>query len=179
MFFDASLYPFLLVSLFFLILWFVKEAYGNVSSDSSDDEDWTENVIPRKRKNLSGNVASLSPNGNTLITENGTNTKDIKHDLEAAGRTPKQRTRQKLNLESTNNSLAESHKGSRSPGFTGEKSRQSSYKILGEAVTEVLFASFSYIASKSSSKCGQYSISSFQLEFEIFCYFSLLCCKSS
>nr|CAN65750.1 hypothetical protein VITISV_037273 [Vitis vinifera] len=26
------------------------EAYGNVSSDSSDDEDLTENVIPRKRK---------------------------------------------------------------------------------------------------------------------------------
>ena len=179
MFFNGSLYPFLPVSPFFLILWFVKEAYGNVSSDSSDDEDWTENAIPRKRKNLSGNVASVSPNGNTSITENGTNTKDIKHDLEAAGCTPKRRTRQKLNFESTNNSLAESHKDSRSPGSTGEKSGQSSYKKLGEAVTEVLFASFSYKASKSSSRCGQYSISSFQLEFEIFCYFSLLCCKSS
>ena len=121
----------------------------------------------------------MSPNGNTSITENGTNTKDIKYDLEAAGCTPRRRTRQKLNFESTNNSLAESHKDSRSPGSTGEKSGQSSYKKLGEAVTEVLFASFSYKASKSSSRCGQYSISSFQLEFEIFCYFSLLCCKSS
>ena len=115
----------------------MKEAYGNVSSGSSDDEDWTENIIPRKRKNLSGNVSSASPNGNTLITENGTNSKDIKHDSAAVGHTPKRRTCQKLNLESTNDSLPKSHKGSQSPGSTGGKSGKPPYKKLGEAVTKV------------------------------------------
>lgn len=91
----------------------------------------------------------MSPNGKTSITGNGTNFKYIKHDSEAAGHTPKRRTRQKLNLESTNDSLPVSHKGSQIPGSTGEKSRKSSYKKLGEAITEVLFASFSCTASNS------------------------------
>jgi hypothetical protein len=108
------------ISLFVSLLWIIKEAYGNVSTDSSDDEDYDGTASPRKRKE--SEFAPVSPNGKNKETDH----------------TPKRRTRQKANIEDTNNSPTKSLDGSCKPGSSGERSRSSAYKRLGEAVTQVI-----------------------------------------
>ncbi|KAF8406239.1 hypothetical protein HHK36_008324 [Tetracentron sinense] len=117
------------------------DAYGNVSSESSDDEDWTDNYAPRKRNDFGKDVV-ISPQGNSQPITNGANTKDMKWDLEEAENTLKRRTRQKLDFGGTNNSEAKTHKDSPDPGSIAKKSTTSASKSLGEAVTQRLRNSF-------------------------------------
>lgn len=114
------------------------EEYGNISTDSSDDEDWNGIAAPKKRKRTTGEVAPMSPNGRT---PNGKNNNDIKHNLKETNRTPKRNTRQKANVKDTNNSPMKSPNGSGKSGSSGKRTT-SAYKKLGEAVTQRLYKSF-------------------------------------
>ncbi|KAK9286219.1 hypothetical protein L1049_014604 [Liquidambar formosana] len=116
------------------------ETYGNGSSDSSDDEDWTDTVATTKRKN--GKAAPLSPSGNSPIAKNGKNIKDAAHNLKVSEHTPKRRTRQKLNSGVANSSPAKSYQSSSEPGSSGRKATSSTYRRLGEAITQRLYQSF-------------------------------------
>ncbi|KAE8008061.1 hypothetical protein FH972_004608 [Carpinus fangiana] len=100
------------------------EAYGNVPTDSSDDEDYDGTAAPRKSKKRE--FAPVSPNGKNNETDH----------------TPKRRTRQKANIEDTNNSPTKSLDGSFKSGSCGKRSRSSAYRRLGEAVTQTLYKSF-------------------------------------
>lgn len=115
----------------------VKETYGKGSSDSSDDEDWTDTVVTTKRKN--GKAAPLSPSGNSPIAKNGKNIKDTAHNLKVSEHAPKRRTRQKLNSGVANSSPAKSFQSSSEPGSSGKKATSSTYRRLGEAITQVLW----------------------------------------
>ncbi|KAM4088726.1 hypothetical protein ACJW30_07G090400 [Castanea mollissima] len=114
------------------------EEYGNISTDSSDDEDWNGIAAPKKRKRTTGEVAPVSPNGRT---PNGKNNKEIKHNLKEIDRAPKRNTRQKANVKDTNNSPMKSPNGSGKSGSIGKRTT-SAYKKLGEAVTQRLYKSF-------------------------------------
>lgn len=52
--------------------------------------------------------------------------------------TPRRQTRQKANIEDTNNSPTKSLDGSFKSGSSGKRSRSSAYRRLGEAVTQVI-----------------------------------------
>ncbi|KAL7206407.1 hypothetical protein ACSBR2_019179 [Camellia fascicularis] len=112
------------------------ETYGNVSSDSSD-ENWMDasDVPTKRRKNNTGKVASASPGGRTPIIEGN-------HNQEENERTPKRRARKKLDVEGTNDSPAKSYKGSSEPGSSYSGSKRTPYKRLGEAVTQGLLRAF-------------------------------------
>lgn len=114
------------------------EEYGNVPTDSSDDEDWNDTAAPRKRKRTTGEVAPVSPNGRI---PNGKNTKDIMHNLKETDHTPKRRTRQTANVENINNSPMKSLDDSCKSGSSGKRT-SSAYRRLGEAVTQRLYNSF-------------------------------------
>ncbi|KAM7482449.1 hypothetical protein LguiB_007032 [Lonicera macranthoides] len=91
------------------------EEYGNASSDSSD-EDYTDSDAPKKRENNRGKVASVSPE-------------------RESERTPKRRTSKKLDVEGPSSSLAR-------PWSAGKSTSKSTYKRLGETVTQRLSESF-------------------------------------
>lgn len=125
----------------------MKETYGNVSSDSSDDEDYTDTDGPRKRRKKStGDVAPVSAKGNSPVTKSGMSPKDIKQDLKETEHTPMRRTRQRSNLEDANTSPAKAHEGKSSS--SGKRARSSVYRRLGEAVTQVLCVSYLFISSE-------------------------------
>lgn len=109
----------------------MKEAYTNVISSSSDDDDWTDTAALRKRKNRAGQVAQGSPSGYTSSTKVKKVTRDAKHSLKETELSSNRRNRQKLNLEATNNSPVKLQKGSPSPG------KKTPYRRLGEAATQV------------------------------------------
>ncbi|KAA8545804.1 hypothetical protein F0562_020745 [Nyssa sinensis] len=147
------------------------ETYGNVSSDSSDedwkdtaalketksnagevalygnvssdssDEDWKDTAALKKRKSNTGEVALESPYGKTAIVENGTNFKDIKHDQKEGQHTSKGRAHKKRDVEGRNNLPTKSHKDSE-PGSGGKSTTRSAGNRLGEAVTQRLSKSF-------------------------------------
>uniref|UniRef100_A0A5B7AA23 Homeobox protein HAT3.1 n=1 Tax=Davidia involucrata TaxID=16924 RepID=A0A5B7AA23_DAVIN len=116
------------------------ETYGNVSSDSSD-EDWKDTAAPKKRKSNTGEVALVSPYGRTAVVENGANVKDMKHDQKEGEHTSKRRAHKKLDVEGTNNLPTKSHKGSE-PGSSGKSTTRSARNRLGAAVTQRLLESF-------------------------------------
>lgn len=117
--------------------WFCKETYGNVSSDSSDDEDWTDDYGPRKRSKKTGEGSPISPNGNAPIPRSGKQKRGIKRNLKETVQCPDRKTRQNLNSENTNKLPAKSHEGSSTPSSSG-KAERSSYRRLGENVTQVI-----------------------------------------
>lgn len=120
------------------------EAYGNVPTDSSDDEDWNDIAIQRKRKKGTGQVANRSPNGQTSNIKNGVITKDIKPDVDENENTPRRTPHRKSNVEDTSNLSNKSPKGSTKSGSTSGRagSSRSTYSRLGEAVTQRLCKSF-------------------------------------
>ncbi|KAF2295725.1 hypothetical protein GH714_033739 [Hevea brasiliensis] len=110
------------------------ETYGNVSSDSSDDEDFTDTVGPRKRRR-STEVAPASVNGDASVTKTG------KRDLEGTEYAPKRSCLQS-NCENTSISPAKSQEGSSPSSFCGRTVKRSVYRRLGEAVTQRLYKCF-------------------------------------
>ncbi|KAJ9175202.1 hypothetical protein P3X46_013780 [Hevea brasiliensis] len=110
------------------------ETYGNVSSDSSDDEDFTDTVGPRKRRR-STEVAPASVNGDASVTKTG------KQDLEGTEYAPKRSCLQS-NCENTSISPAKSQEGSSPSSFCGRTVKRSVYRRLGEAVTQRLYKCF-------------------------------------
>ncbi|KAJ0009776.1 hypothetical protein Pint_33745 [Pistacia integerrima] len=113
------------------------ETYKNVSSDSSDDIDWTDDDGPRKRTKRTGKGSPVSPNGNAPIPRSGKQRRDMKRNQKETEQCPNRITRQKVNSENRNTSPAKSHEVSSTPGSSG-KAERSSYRRLGEDVTQVI-----------------------------------------
>ncbi|XP_048336225.2 homeobox protein HAT3.1 isoform X1 [Ziziphus jujuba] len=116
------------------------EEYGNVPSDSSDDEDFTDTAAPEKRQKSTGQVNSLSPSENASTTKNVKITEPISFDI--SEHAPKRRRGRKSKIENKNNSPSKSLEGSSKSASTSGKGRPSSHRRLGEAATERLYKSF-------------------------------------
>ncbi|KAL4581153.1 hypothetical protein LXL04_017362 [Taraxacum kok-saghyz] len=97
------------------------EAYGNASSDSSDDEDFSESEGPKRQKNTKGKKDSDSN----------------KKNKESDTTTPVRSNGKKVDVEGKNGTSA--RKGSDDKSKSGAKS---SNKKLGEAVTQRLYEIF-------------------------------------
>ncbi|KAF2320993.1 hypothetical protein GH714_032497 [Hevea brasiliensis] len=108
-----------------------NETYGSISSDSSDDEDFTDTVGPRKRRK-STEVAPATVNGDASVTKTG------KQDLKETEYTPK-RSCQQPNFENTSIPPAKAHDGSSPSSSCGKTVGPSICRRLGEAVTQHLF----------------------------------------
>ncbi|KDP44446.1 hypothetical protein JCGZ_16279 [Jatropha curcas] len=106
-----------------------KETYGSTSSDSSDDEDFIDDVEPRKRRR-STEVGQASVNANAFVS------KTAKQDT-----TPK-RHRQKSKFANTSTSSTKGHEGASPSSSSGKPVKSSGYRRLGETVTQGLYKSF-------------------------------------
>ncbi|PSS29295.1 Pathogenesis-related homeodomain protein [Actinidia chinensis var. chinensis] len=105
------------------------ETYGNVSSDSSD-ENWVDATDgPKKRRKH-------------YIEMEGSNAEDMDTDQEESEHTPKRRVRKKLDVEGTNSKSSKSYKASLEHGSSGSSAKRSTYRRLGEAATQGLLISF-------------------------------------
>ncbi|KAL1106269.1 hypothetical protein V6Z11_D04G191000 [Gossypium hirsutum] len=140
------------------------ETYGNVPSSSSDDEDWNDGTAPRKKKKRNAEVATTSANGNASPTgekraprrsANGLKqNRGERHTTKRSANglkqnpeedhTPRRRTRKKSNQKgtaklpkATPKSPAKLPEPTPTPGSSGKKAGSSTYKRLGEAVTQV------------------------------------------
>ncbi|KHG20624.1 Homeobox-leucine zipper protein HAT3 [Gossypium arboreum] len=145
------------------------ETYGNVPSSSSDDEDWNDGTAPRKKKIRNAEVATTSANGNASPTGSVSVSNGLKKNpgekrapkRSANGlkqkpeedHTPRRCTRKKSNRKGTARSPAKLPKATPkspaklpeptpTPGSSGKKAGSSTYKRLGEAVTQGLQSSF-------------------------------------
>ncbi|KAI3702362.1 hypothetical protein L6452_28098 [Arctium lappa] len=98
------------------------ETYGNVPSDSSDEE-FFDTEAPRRRKNTKG-----------------AKDMDFKQQQKKSETTPVRRTSKKVDVEGTSSSPAQV--GSSAPGSSDRSGTKSSYRRLGEAATERLYESF-------------------------------------
>lgn len=111
------------------------EEFGGKSSDSSDDEDWSDTAEPSKRKRGADKVALASNNGNFTSGE------IIEHNKNGNEQTPRRRTNNRMDSPSTNSITAIPRRSSSAPESTGRKAR-STYRRLGEAVTQRLHEAF-------------------------------------
>ncbi|KAG6761338.1 hypothetical protein POTOM_034553 [Populus tomentosa] len=124
----------------FVFLRSVKETYGNISTSS--DDDYTDTVGPRKRRKNTGDVATVTANGDATVTENGMNSKNMNQELKENKRNPERGTCQNSSFQETNVSPAKSYVGASLSGSSGKSGRPSAYKKLGEAVTQKLYSYF-------------------------------------
>lgn len=114
------------------------ETFGKSSSESSDDEEWT-NAEGPKEENNSGQVSLLSTYGCYPIMKNVKNKKE-KHNLKESDDQSSRRTRRKLSIERSNNLEGFFHDGSsqhksscgRGPRAYGETITQGLYKYFEE-----------------------------------------------
>ncbi|XP_061959157.1 homeobox protein HAT3.1-like isoform X2 [Populus nigra] len=116
------------------------ETYGNISTSS--DDDYTDTVGPRKRRKNTGDVATVTANGDASVTENGMNSKNMNQELKENKRNPERGTCQNSSFQETNVSPAKSYVGASLSGSSGKSGRPSAYKKLGEAVTQRLYSYF-------------------------------------
>ncbi|XP_050388303.1 pathogenesis-related homeodomain protein [Argentina anserina] len=115
------------------------EEYGNIPT--SDDEDYNETSAPRKRKKGTGRVSPKSLEGKPSTIRNGVTTKDIKDDPDKNEHTPR-RTPRRRSSATGNCTPNELLKSSPKSGSTSGQARASTYRRLGEAVTQRLYTSF-------------------------------------
>lgn len=78
--------------------------------------------------------------GKPSTIKNGVITKDIKHVPDENEHTPKRTPRQKSNAKDTSSSPNKSLKSSPKSGFTSARARSSTYRRLGETVTQVIWS---------------------------------------
>ncbi|OVA04100.1 Homeobox domain [Macleaya cordata] len=118
------------------------ETYGNVPSDSSDDEDWMDADGQGKRKKDTGGKESvLSSKGNCRATRSGANTRKTKRILKSTENDQKRKTRQKLNFGGANNTASDAQKEVLDPDCVEKRAKTSASRSLGQAVTQRLFES--------------------------------------
>ncbi|XVE93460.1 hypothetical protein REPUB_Repub01dG0194700 [Reevesia pubescens] len=115
------------------------EAYGNVPSSSSDDEDWSDTTAPRKRKKCTAEAASAASNGNASASRSVSISDGLNQNPEE---TPRRKTRQNSKFKDTDLSPAELQGGTYVSGSSGKKAGSSTYRRLGEAVKQRLYKSF-------------------------------------
>lgn len=106
------------------------EAYGNVPSSSSDDEDWSDTTAPRKKKKCNSEVASAASDGNASVTRS----------LEEIDHKPRRKTQQKSNK--VKDSPRAEFQDASASGSSGKKAGSSTYRRLGEDVKQKLYKSF-------------------------------------
>ncbi|KAI3914150.1 hypothetical protein MKW98_003223 [Papaver atlanticum] len=110
------------------------ETYGNVSSDSSDDEDWVNADGVGEGKNSGGeNESVLSPKENSRTTRSGSNSKTSKNSSKKK-ENDQERTRQKLDFENAKNIVSVSLKEGKEPDLS--KKRAPASKRRGKAVAQ-------------------------------------------
>ncbi|XP_030553133.1 homeobox protein HAT3.1 [Rhodamnia argentea] len=109
---------------------------GDKSSDSSDDEGWSDTVAPRKRKRGADKATLASNNGNFTSGDN------IKHNKNGTELTPRRRTSNMMDSPGTSSITAKPRKSSSTPGLTGGRARSSTNRRLGEAITQRLQEAF-------------------------------------
>ncbi|XP_043709501.1 homeobox protein HOX1A-like [Telopea speciosissima] len=114
------------------------ETYGNVPSDSSGDEDWTDGNASRKGKSNAVGNCTILPKRNSSTSMNGT--KHIKQNSRETENTPKGKTCQKLDIEGANELVHRKHKDSPEPSSSGKLATASPSR-LGKAVTQRLSVS--------------------------------------
>ncbi|KAI4342035.1 hypothetical protein MLD38_026697 [Melastoma candidum] len=109
------------------------EAYGNISSDSSEDEDWTVHSGKRNRHSAG---ASSSPDGSSLSED----------DFKPRGRrnvsTPRKRSIRRVNSRNKRESPHSHDNRTPKSVSTSRGSGRSTYRRLGETVTLKLYEAF-------------------------------------
>nr|XP_011457795.1 PREDICTED: homeobox protein HAT3.1 isoform X2 [Fragaria vesca subsp. vesca] len=116
------------------------EEYGDIPT--SDDEEYIETAVPRKRKKGAGQVSPGSLKGKPSTIKKGKTTKDIKDDPDKNEHTPRRTPRRKSSANDNSSSPNESLKSSPKSGSTSGRAKGSTYRRLGEAVTQRLYTSF-------------------------------------
>lgn len=130
----------------------MKEAYGNIPFDSSEDEDWTEMNTPKKVKNddfVNNNVMSSDGNTRTVqsmknfkVPERMHQKKDIspksnKDQMEETGNTANRIICQKLESKGTNHSDAKLLEDSRMPDSVRNRATTSASRCFGKVKSQV------------------------------------------
>ncbi|KAJ8763583.1 hypothetical protein K2173_002466 [Erythroxylum novogranatense] len=116
------------------------ETYANASSDSSDDEDYADGVRPMKRRRSAKENTSASANGIASMNMNGSS--NLQQYMGEIGNTNEGERCHKVNLDHAITSPAKIYGGSSASGCHEKNVRSSSYKRLGDAVTQTLYNSF-------------------------------------
>ncbi|KAJ4964945.1 hypothetical protein NE237_016794 [Protea cynaroides] len=124
------------------------DEYGNVPSDSSDDEDWIEGNALRKRKSDAVGNCTISPKGNSSISMNGkkgirrnsrdtetTGKKGLRHNSRDTETPPKRKTVRKLDIEGGDESVHHKHKDGPEPSSSVKSATASPSRSLGQAVS--------------------------------------------
>ncbi|PIA27019.1 hypothetical protein AQUCO_08300002v1 [Aquilegia coerulea] len=120
------------------------EAYGNASTDSSDDQDWSEaKAHPEKTDDGIGEESSLSPkvNSQTIMRRRKTKASQSK-DTEEIRNTSERRTRQKKESNGATSTAIETCTDSSQLELIKERTTPTGYNTLGKSITERLKGSF-------------------------------------
>ncbi|XP_010271495.1 PREDICTED: homeobox protein HOX1A [Nelumbo nucifera] len=117
------------------------ETYGNLPSDSSDDEDWTATDAPSKGNNCAVKSTSVSPNGNLPTINNGITTKGERQNLEVTNNTPKE-THQIPELGDASHTADKTNEDDQEPCSIEKTSTTPKHRSLGKAVTQKLYEAF-------------------------------------
>ncbi|KAK9097260.1 hypothetical protein Sjap_022757 [Stephania japonica] len=119
-----------------------KETYGNVPSDSSDEEDWADADIQKKKVNDGHKkVSGQSPKETSPTAPKKSPTVGGQSNSKRSKNIPKKRTRQKLEFDGANNSANPTKQDGSLTGCSGKNSSASGSRRLGDAVTERLLDS--------------------------------------
>ncbi|OMO63308.1 hypothetical protein COLO4_32568 [Corchorus olitorius] len=118
------------------------ETYGNVPSSSSDDENWGDTTMPRKRRKQTAEAISAPANGNVSASSRPLASNNLKQSPKESEHKSRRKTRQTSKLKDTDSSPAELQGGTSVPSSSGKKAGSSSYRRLGEAEKQRLYSSF-------------------------------------
>ncbi|XP_074275487.1 uncharacterized protein LOC141599400 [Silene latifolia] len=108
------------------------EAYGNAVSDSSDDEEWNDDVGTTRSKSSAKREASASANGDALVSADGS----------SPAVTPRTRGRPKGDQEVENGLTVKSQKTPQATTSGGTSRKRPPYNKLPESITQRLHESF-------------------------------------
>ncbi|KAA3482445.1 homeobox protein HAT3.1-like isoform X1 [Gossypium australe] len=114
------------------------ETYVNFPSSSSDDEDWSDTIAPRKRKRRAAGASSAPENGNASSSRSVSMSEGSKLNPEHKLRN----MRQNSNFKDINLSPAELKGGTSVSGSSGKKAGSSTHRRLGETEKQRLCESF-------------------------------------
>ncbi|KAE8730416.1 Auxin-responsive GH3 family protein [Hibiscus syriacus] len=118
------------------------ETYGNVPSSSSDDEDWSDTITPRKRKKITTEASSAPENGNASSSRSVLISDALKLISEEAEQKPRIKSRQNSNVKDSDLSPAELKGGTPASGSSGKRASSSTHRRLGETEKQRLYESF-------------------------------------
>lgn len=118
---------------------YTQETYVDFPSSSSDDEDWSDTIAPRKRKRRAAGASSARENGNVSSSRSVSISEGSKLNPEHKLR---RNMRQNSNFKDTNVSPAELKRGTSVSGSSGKKAGSSTHRRLGETEKQVYRVSY-------------------------------------